>query len=297
MSTTELKLLALITMLIDHIGLYIPNTPVYLRYIGRLSAPIFLFCAVVGFINTHDKKKYMIRIYLFSVFMGFIEGFILYDDINYIRTIFMTIIVIFVIDNFRTHNPLAKKYFYIFLIWQVFLNIFFIIFYNVPTNVPSDIFRVLVPLLTVPLFMDYGLPFVILGVCMYLFLNSRKKFSISYCTVTLCILILQNTMFLRYVQIKGRIWLEACEKFLGIGRVLSRFHYDFMEFIPAAYLDIEVRSLENNLFYTAQWLMICALPFLLIYNGKKGKGMKYLFYIMYPLNIVVLNYIGQCMTT
>ena len=60
MSTTMLKIIALITMIIDHIGLYIPNTSEYLRYIGRISAPIFLFCSVLGYINTHNKKKYLL---------------------------------------------------------------------------------------------------------------------------------------------------------------------------------------------------------------------------------------------
>jgi len=34
-----------------------------------------------------------------------------------------------------------------------------------------------------------------------------------------------------------------------------------------------------------QWLMIFTLPFLYSYNGKKGAGYKYLFYIIYPLSL------------
>jgi len=34
-----------------------------------------------------------------------------------------------------------------------------------------------------------------------------------------------------------------------------------------------------------QWLMIFSLPFIYFYNGKKGTGYKYLFYIVYPLSV------------
>lgn len=42
-----------------------------------------------------------------------------------------------------------------------------------------------------------------------------------------------------------------------------------------------------------QWMMIAALPLMLLYNRKKGAGLKYLFYIFYPLHIVVLFIIGN----
>ncbi|WP_442913827.1 TraX family protein [Lacrimispora sp.] len=45
MTSTSLKILAAILMSIDHIGEFIPGMPIYLRWIGRLSAPIF-FIAV-----------------------------------------------------------------------------------------------------------------------------------------------------------------------------------------------------------------------------------------------------------
>ena len=42
-------------------------------WIGRLTAPLFLFCFVEGFIHTHDRKKYFLRIYLLSIVMGAIQ--------------------------------------------------------------------------------------------------------------------------------------------------------------------------------------------------------------------------------
>ena len=39
----------------------------------------------------------------------------------------------------------------------------------------------------------------------------------------------------------------------------------------------------HHLFIPIQWLMILAVPFMLLYNGEKGRsGLKYFFYIYYP---------------
>ena len=82
-SQEGLKLLACVTMLIDHIG-YVLVYPLYQqisvvggsigaartvylgyllsRYIGRLSFPIFAFLLVEGFNRTHSRKKYALRL-------------------------------------------------------------------------------------------------------------------------------------------------------------------------------------------------------------------------------------------
>ena len=39
-----------------------------------------------------------------------------------------------------------------------------------------------------------------------------------------------------------------------------------------------------------QWFSMAAIPFIALYNGRRGKHkMKYLFYIYYPLHLVVLQ--------
>lgn len=39
----------------------------------------------------------------------------------------------------------------------------------------------------------------------------------------------------------------------------------------------------HHLFISIQWIMVFAVPFMLLYNGEKGKpGLKYFFYIYYP---------------
>ncbi len=96
-SGSTLKLIAIITMLIDHIGativyrmlllraqsnLNVAGWPPFLitfvnsenlqtiytclRYIGRIAFPIFCFLLVEGFKYTRDKKQYGIRLFIFA---------------------------------------------------------------------------------------------------------------------------------------------------------------------------------------------------------------------------------------
>ena len=44
MSVTILKRIALVTMALGYIGALIPGMPVFLQWIGKLSAPLFFYC-------------------------------------------------------------------------------------------------------------------------------------------------------------------------------------------------------------------------------------------------------------
>ena len=75
MSIVTLKMLALIAMLIDHIvavfgweGWNILSINVtMLRYIGRISFPVFAFCIVNGWRYTLKKEKYFLRLTLCAI--------------------------------------------------------------------------------------------------------------------------------------------------------------------------------------------------------------------------------------
>ena len=59
--TGFLKLIAFVTMAIDHIGAVFFPESVILRIIGRIAFPLFAYCLVIGYLYTSDVKKYLRR--------------------------------------------------------------------------------------------------------------------------------------------------------------------------------------------------------------------------------------------
>lgn len=67
LDTNLLKLVAICSMLIDHIGgAFFPETAVF-RWIGRLAFPIFCYCLTVGLLYTHDVRRYLMRLGVFAI--------------------------------------------------------------------------------------------------------------------------------------------------------------------------------------------------------------------------------------
>lgn len=67
LDTNLLKLVAIISMTLDHVGsVFFPQIPAF-RWIGRLAFPIFCYCMTVGLIYTHDIKKYLGRLGAFAL--------------------------------------------------------------------------------------------------------------------------------------------------------------------------------------------------------------------------------------
>jgi hypothetical protein len=61
-----LKLIALLTMLIDHIACLFFPEQVILRTIGRIAFPIFAYQISIGFKKTSSRKRYAFRLFLFA---------------------------------------------------------------------------------------------------------------------------------------------------------------------------------------------------------------------------------------
>ncbi len=62
-----LKLIAVITMLIDHVGLALCKDNLLMRGIGRLAFPIYVFLLVEGFYHTGNYLRYLGRLALFAL--------------------------------------------------------------------------------------------------------------------------------------------------------------------------------------------------------------------------------------
>lgn len=67
MSVFQIKLLAIITMAIDHIGLFFFPQFIWLRIIGRISFPLFAWLIANGAYHTHNMKAYLSRLFIFAL--------------------------------------------------------------------------------------------------------------------------------------------------------------------------------------------------------------------------------------
>ncbi len=67
MTRNQLKIIACISMLIDHIGYILFPQVTLLRYIGRIAMPIFAFFIGEGCLYTKNRMKYFLRVFLLGV--------------------------------------------------------------------------------------------------------------------------------------------------------------------------------------------------------------------------------------
>lgn len=87
------------------------------------------------------------------------------------------------------------------------------------------------------------------------------------------------------------MFVEGGPVFIALGILFYLTHdKKILQLILYALVSIALIPWQNfslqGLFYdNFQWLMIGALPLLALYNGQRGKGMKYLFYVFYPVHI------------
>lgn len=66
LSLFSLKLIAALSMTIDHIGVLLFPQHLWIRYIGRLAYPIFCFLIANGACYTHSRVKYLARLLAFA---------------------------------------------------------------------------------------------------------------------------------------------------------------------------------------------------------------------------------------
>ncbi|WP_422386947.1 TraX family protein [Culicoidibacter larvae] len=78
LTTTQLKTIAIIAMVIDHVGVvFFPNIIIF-RIIGRLTFPIMSYFIMKGFLHTSNLKKYFVRIILTLCF-SIIPYYLVFD--------------------------------------------------------------------------------------------------------------------------------------------------------------------------------------------------------------------------
>lgn len=211
MSSFVLKIIAAISMLVDHSSYLIFNKFSFMNYIGRLAFPIFAFLITEGYLYTSNLKKYFFRLLTFAL-ISQIPFTLLFPGSFTLNTLFTLILGLLAIT---VYNKLENK----------FLGILFVAFCAVLAHF---------------LPFDYGW-FGIIIIFIFYILKSEKL----YMNILFCI-----TAFINYI-------------------------YYFAKTSRIEYLLI---------------FLFCTLSLIPInlYNGKKGKNIKYLLYIFYPLHLIVL---------
>ena len=69
--TNFIKLIAIITMTIDHIGAVFFENCLIFRIIGRIAFPLFVYSIMIGYFNTKSIKKYILRLYIIGLLSQF----------------------------------------------------------------------------------------------------------------------------------------------------------------------------------------------------------------------------------
>jgi hypothetical protein len=260
---SEIKVLALVFMLLDHIHYFFEFTgkvPIALSWIGRMAADLFLFTMIEGYTHTSSKKKYFLRIYIMSTFMGILKSLMaifptlqrgdgFYAE-NGIFSTFVILIIIFKGIDYIKERKILKGVGVVlspFIVSYAMVFIFqLLIFPNVSMNTAGHIYKIIFSFIPSPLMVEGGIYIILTGMILYIFRENRRLQLISY----------------------------------GI------FILAWMIGIPLAY----IRPISLNLMFTDyyEWMAVFAVIFMFMYNGEKGKSMKKLFYIFYPAHIYIL---------
>ena len=92
MSSFVLKIIAIISMFIDHLSYALYGRFTWLNYIGRLAFPIFAFQLTEGYSHTQNLKKYFLRLGIFAAFSQIPYSLFLHTFTNnFILNIFFTL--------------------------------------------------------------------------------------------------------------------------------------------------------------------------------------------------------------
>lgn len=114
MNRFQLKLLAVVTMLIDHTGAILFPDMVALRIIGRISFPIFAFLIAEGFFRTSNVNVYLGRLFAFAAISEIpydlaFHGTVYYPQSqNIFFTLFIGLAAIAILREYREKNPVAS---------------------------------------------------------------------------------------------------------------------------------------------------------------------------------------------
>ena len=270
---TQLKTIALALMVLDHIHYFFEFTgciPTVFSMLGRLSAPLFLFCTVEGFAHTHDRKRYVLRIWAIGTAMAALEFFMIYagafrrgDGFYPQNAIFQDLVLLCVVwqgIDWLREKKIAKGAAAIaaVLCWPYMVVAFLLLFPQVQDMPIAS--AVVAFLMTSPLPMwtavtDGSWGFLLGGVLLYALRGHRP------------------------VQLG--VW------------ALNALLWDLV--LPFAMVHAQADFVWTQMFTDYyEWFGVAAAVLMGLYNGRRGSGHKQLFYWFYPAHIYLL-YGASCL--
>ena len=261
LSGTALKGIALALMVLDHIHYFFAFTgavPEWFSMLGRVSAPLFLFCTAEGFAHTHDRKGYVLRLWAIGAGMGLVQfGLALAGRRG---------------DGFYPMNAIFRDLTVACLLWQGLdwlrqrrwgpaLALLGGVGVLWPAASLAAV-QALPPAGQLPLYLlswtvlpnwafstDGGVYFILGGVLLYALRGRRLA--------------------------QALVW-AAWAFFIDLGSVVYLLR-----------MGVEA-SFGQALLTAYQWMEVFAAPLMLLYNGRRGAGYKKLFYCFYPAHVYLL---------
>lgn len=270
---TQLKTIALVLMVLDHIHYFFEFTggiPILFSMLGRLSAPLFLFCTVEGFAHTHDRKRYFLRIWAIGAGMAALEFFMMYahafrrgDDFYPANAIFQDFVLLCIVwqgMDWLQAKKFAKGLAAIaaVLCWPFVAAAFLSAFPQVqqtPWASTAVAFVITSPLPLWSSITDGGWDYLLGGVVLYALRNHRRLQVAAWAAVTF-LSEFGFVVFMMHGQ-PGFVW--------------TQMFTDYFE-----------------------WFSVGAAVLMLLYNGQRGSGHKQLFYWFYPAHVYLL-YGASCL--
>ena len=273
-----LKIIALIFMTIDHVGVFLPSSPLQFtfRVLGKIALPIFIYTTLEGCKKTKDIKKYMLRLGVMSILMYIaivIAQLVLYFNNGYLlvfQNIFFTLLnLVFIYYLFFVNKNKNKRRMVILPI-LIFIGsyIFFLLRINGISEFISSIF---VDGLTTMYGLEAPIMFVVALLGIYIYEEIvRKRLNNDETLVT-------EFLYSKKAQLSRNIIM--CLSIALVSLIMYSFTY---ENIPSF-------TFGNTCVYNT-YFIIC-FPFILLYNGKRGFNNKIVngaFYLYYPLHIGII---------
>jgi len=231
----QIKLIAIITMVIDHTGMIFFPRIIVFRIIGRIAFPLFAFFIAEGFRHTRSVKKYLFRLFLCAI--------------------------LFQIPDWVFGSEAMRR---IFISWG---------WESVPIiNYELNIFATLfLGLAAISLFEKL----------------KEKHIAYSWLAVTAMAAIAQiigadygayGVLFIIVFYIAERNMIKIL-----IGWIILHASYAAYE-VYSSYAASGIIAFPHSI----QLFSLLSIGIIALYNGERGRKMKYFFYLFYPLHMIVL---------